>query len=48
MEASWCDTPLGERLRAEARQAAERVRNDPDYAAEMQAVRRDMEAVRAW
>jgi hypothetical protein len=39
---------LGERLVAEARQDAERLREDPDYAAEMQAVREDMEAVRAW
>jgi len=39
---------LGERLRAEARQEAERLRTDPAYAAEMQAVREDMEAVRAW
>jgi len=39
---------LGERLRAEARQEAGRLRSDPAYAAEMQAVREDMEAVRAW
>jgi antitoxin component of MazEF toxin-antitoxin module len=39
---------LGKRLRAEARQEAERLRNDPAYAAEMQAVRQDMQAVRAW
>lgn len=39
---------LGERLRAEARQEAERLRSDSAYAAEMQAVREDMEAVRAW
>lgn len=39
---------LGERLQAEARQEAERLRSDPAYAAEMQAVREDMESVRAW
>jgi hypothetical protein len=39
---------LGERLRAEARQEAERLRSDPAYTAEMQAVREDMESVRAW
>jgi antitoxin component of MazEF toxin-antitoxin module len=39
---------LGERLRAEAQQEAVRLRSDPAYAAEMQAVRQDMEAVRAW
>lgn len=39
---------LGERLRAEARQEAERLRRDPDYAAEMQAIGEDMESVRAW
>ena len=39
---------LGERLRTEARQEAERLRDDPAYAAEMLAVREDMEAVRAW
>lgn len=30
---------MGERLRAEARQEAKRLRNDPAYAAEMQAAR---------
>jgi antitoxin component of MazEF toxin-antitoxin module len=39
---------LGERLRAEARREAERLRADPAYAAEMQAVREDMATVRAW
>lgn len=39
---------LGERLRAEARREAERLRSDPAYAAEMQAVHQDMEAIRAW
>jgi len=39
---------LGERLRAEARQEAERLRSDPVYMAEMRAVHEDMEAVRAW
>jgi antitoxin component of MazEF toxin-antitoxin module len=39
---------LGERLQAEARQEAERLRSDPAYASEMQAVREDMESVRAW
>jgi hypothetical protein len=39
---------LGERLRAEARQEAARLRDDPAYAAEMQSVREDMESVRAW
>jgi hypothetical protein len=39
---------LGERLRAEAGQEAERLRTDPAYAAEMRAIREDMESVRAW
>jgi antitoxin component of MazEF toxin-antitoxin module len=39
---------LGERLRAEARRDADMLRSDPAYAAEMQAVREDMEAIRAW
>jgi antitoxin component of MazEF toxin-antitoxin module len=39
---------LGERLRAEARQEAARLRDDSAYAAEMQSVREDMESVRAW
>ena len=39
---------LGERLRAEARQEAARLREDPAYAAEMQSVQEDMESVRAW
>jgi antitoxin component of MazEF toxin-antitoxin module len=39
---------LGERLRAEARQEAARLRNDSAYAAEMRSVREDMESVRAW
>ena len=39
---------LGERLRAEARQEAARLREGPAYAAEMRAVREDMESVRAW
>ena len=39
---------LGERLRAEARREAERLKADPKYAAEMHAVREDMDAVRAW
>lgn len=39
---------LGERLRAEARQEAERLRDDPAYASEMRAVREAMESVRAW
>lgn len=39
---------LGERLRAEARREAERLKADPKYAAEMHAVREDMDTVRAW
>jgi hypothetical protein len=39
---------VGERLRAEARHENERLRDDPAYAAEMQAVREYMEGVRAW
>jgi hypothetical protein len=39
---------LGERLRAEARQEAARLRDDSAYAAEMQSVLEDMESVRAW
>ncbi len=39
---------IAERLRAEARLENERLRGDPAYAAEMQAVREDMESVRAW
>jgi mRNA interferase MazF len=38
---------LGERLRAEARQEAARLRDDSAYAAEMQSVREDMESIRA-
>src|SRR5690348_14307886 len=39
---------LGERLRAEARQGAARLRDDSAYPAEMRSVREDMESVRAW
>jgi len=39
---------LGERLRAEARQEAARLREDSAYAAEMRSAREDMESVRAW
>jgi hypothetical protein len=39
---------LGERLRAEARQEAARLREDSAYVAEMQSVQEDMESVRAW
>jgi hypothetical protein len=39
---------LGERLRADARRDADMLRSDPAYAAEMRAVREDMEAIRAW
>ena len=39
---------MGEQLRVEARWDANMLRSDPAYAAEMRAVREDMEAIRAW
>ncbi len=44
------ETPadMGGRLPAEAPHENERLRDDPAYVAEMQAVREDMDGVRAW